>query len=249
MNTNWKSYREAVAHKLEEWHNEIGQEASQESASDAYKMLCAAVLSSADATIGRCSQVLLHRKSQKLNKVIKQRNMAGWQWKRAVREQQRDCEKKLKRYRHWLAKVQEVKKQEQQEARKKWQAKVMKQGGLSSKMLWKSLKTQKQRLSAVRTPDGTVVSSPHSIVMATYDHFEQFGRTDDSGDRLENQPCPDGQEQLDRCPQLMSEVTEEEIQEAIRCLEKEKSAGEDDIPNEFIIEGGQAYGSSPYDNV
>ena len=74
--------------------------------------------------------------------------------------------------------------------------------------------------------------------MATYDHFEQFGRTDDSGDRLENQPCPDGQEQLDRCPQLMSEVTEEEIQEAIRCLEKEKSAGEDDIPNEFIIEGG-----------
>lgn len=55
---------------------------------------------------------------------------------------------------------------------------------------------------------------------------------------------------IPKCPKNVAEdetdiignIQEEEMKEAIQKLQREKAVGLDDIPNEFIIEGGSVYG-------
>ena len=160
---------------MRSWHKTMDDRKNDVTVEGAYKQLVDYIVQVAEGTVGRRTfNQPKGFKSRQLQRLVKQRNAAGRAWRQANAINAPDTAVKLSRYKFLLHKTALAKRQEEMKSRKRWQAKVIRDGGLSSRRLWKTLKPDRESLNAVVGTDGETITDSSKIVEEVYKHFSEL---------------------------------------------------------------------------
>ena len=261
--TNWENFRNELKEKLVQWNEVMNSVENKETMVElGYNKLVSVLQEVGEKTIGRSSGTRYTKDTRKIKRAILHRNKAGKRWKDANRRKDINTVDHWKSFQEKKKAVASLKKKQDIKNKYKWRIKLAEEGGTSSKSLWSSLseKNKDSKIEALKIGK-EIITDPEHIKREIEGYFKELGRepnkSKDPNDELHNitqnknkmskehngetNSMDEGEPPKPPDPDEVFErpITEAECKEAIRKLKKGKASGWDDIPNDFIKEGGQ----------
>jgi hypothetical protein len=137
-----------------------------------------------------------------------------------------------------------VKKKWLRNLKTKWKLKTMEEGGQSSKSLWRDIgpQTVQQEIMTLEV-EGKMVTQGEEIKTEVHKYIQKLGQIspetinteDDRAGNIGSNERPEGESE----EVVSNQITVEEYEKALRELKNGIAVGWDDIPNEFLKNGGE----------
>ena len=238
--SNWKPFTQKLKIQILEWEQEYNQDLDLENKLDSgYTAFINTLKQVADEVFGRKIEQFKTRKPQKVNKLIKQRNLAAKRWKKAnkinnIKELRKQwnklqtlkskCRRKILKHKEkvrndrWLNTKEKISNQNQQ---------------------WKNMKPDKSQNIDRLLVKGKEITDRKEITTEIQQYLQELGKESRGNDPENiNREIPQEKKKLDNADQnnLMKPISTEEVIRAIQNTKKGKAVGLDSIPNEFFKE-------------
>ena len=123
---------------------------------------------------GKGGNLRKFKRSRQMRKLIKMCTKAEKVWRKAVINSQVNVMQNWQMYMEWQRRVRVYKKRIEGRRSMKWRVMVVKEGGLSSKMLWSEMNRRSEELKAVQE-DGRVVTDRSEVESVVVRFFTKLG--------------------------------------------------------------------------
>ena len=175
--TNWESYEANLNRKMDDWNMEMGNGGDNDIIK-AYDNLVALIISAAEEEIGTKTFKQKFTTSTKLKRAEAKRIIARNKWRVANLKGQKNTNLLWENYKVTAKKVRNIGAGIRRKMRNKWLTRVSKEGGLSSRVLWREIKTKEKELTALKTNNG-VVTNIEDLKEVVVNHYKELGAIDD----------------------------------------------------------------------
>lgn len=232
--TDWKQYRERIEERLQKWDREAKRIGEGEGIVQlAYEKLMRTIIETGEEVIGK--KVKRGKRDRKTTWTQKRRNKAGVAWRKANKMDETDVMNKWKRFQQLSQRVKRERIGAENRRARQMTIKAMEDGRMGSK-IWRKIRgsnyKEKKEIDILDIR-GEVVTDKTEIKKKTEEYITKLGKPQES---IEEQH---GGGQRQNQINLINTIERKEMKEAITKLKRERAIGLDNIPNEFIIEGGE----------
>lgn len=236
VKTDWNAYRKLLEEKLDEWNEQLDSAGEDALADVAYAQLVRILTQTGEETIGRTCGPRKVKANRRIRKAIKKRNSAGRRWRAANRTSQPSTDRLWSRYMEQKKGVIRLKKLRDRKKNQKWLTALLAGGKWKGTGLW-------QQIGKGRTKDGLeaiqegerLITNEEDIKAKVKQFFDDLGKEDaSSGAVLVVRPL--NIREIDEAFEEL--ISDYEVARAIKSAKVGKAVGLDEIPNEFLKEGG-----------
>ena len=235
QHSDWGKFKEEMEKEMGEWEDQMGDENIHEAMVErGYEELVKAIIRVGQKTIGKSKGPKKMKKNYQQRKMIKRRNRAARQWRKANKQGDVQTAEKWSEFLRWGRKIKRSRARQKMKIAAKWRAKMILEGGTSSRNFWRDIseKGTRHEINIVEDESGTT-SKPEGIRRKIEEHLRALG---EETENVEYGGESWGENKF--AQRIGEEITIKELSEEMKGLRNGKAVGLDDIPNEFIKYGG-----------
>ncbi len=228
--TEWRGFREQIGNDIDKYDND-GEMLD-------YERIEKIIKGAAEKHIGKARGCMSKKREEprKIRKARKEMKKTGQKWRRGFGATKSIRRNTWREYKRNSNKVKEMIIKRETRIRTKWIEKVLKEGKQSSKSFWTKIKMMKSgdnEIKQLKDGDNKLTENPEEVKVIIQDYMRELGQETRGDDESEEEWEDEEEGDI-----MDEEISKKEMEEAIKAMNKGKACGLDDIPAEFIMEGG-----------